>query len=153
MAYLKAQMDLEIHHVTANIWAATNEISWLGPLGLREIGLEERPVMRFFFEVDSCDPAGLLQSPKTPEPRKYEIPHPGLATENTKRIPKKYKNDPKNCRFGSFLYFFGIFFIFSGAKLVWGILNFFRIFGVLGFLGCSRPAGSQVDSYNLLEFF
>ena len=43
-----------------------------------------------------------------------------------------------------FWYFFGLFFVLSGANPGWGISYFLCIFGVLGVVGlCSRPAGSQ----------
>ena len=58
--------------------------------------------------------------------KKYKIPHPGLAPENTKKIPK----NTKMVIFGPFSYFFGIFFVFSGANPGWGILYFFRNFFV-----------------------
>ena len=52
-----------------------------------------------FFWAFIYDPAGVVQSPKTPESRKYEkitrkkykIPDPRSPPENTKKLPKKYK--------------------------------------------------------------
>ena len=52
--------------------------------------------------VKAYGPAGVVQSPKTPESRKYEKitkktqnPPPQVAPENAKKLPKKYKNGPK----------------------------------------------------------
>ena len=106
------------------------------------------------FQNLTCDLAGLLQSPKTPKPRKYEkntkSPHPGLAPENTAKIPKKYENGPKTAIFGPFLcFFFGIFSVFPGVNPGWGILYFFRIFGVWGFSG--SVAGPQYDDLRLVQ--
>ena len=43
------------------------------------------------------------ENPQTPKIRKkYKIPHPGLAPENTEKIPKKYENGPKTAIFGPF---------------------------------------------------
>ena len=62
----------------------------------------------------NCDPAGLLQSPKPPNPentKKYKIPHAGLGPQNT--------NQPKKIRklhfWGHFVYSFGRIF---GAQLL-----------------------------------
>ena len=55
----------------------------------------------------SCGPATEPETPQIPEnTKKYKIPHPGLAPENTEKIPKKNENGPKTAIFGPFLYFF-----------------------------------------------
>ena len=77
--------------------------------------------------IHSGDPAGVVQSPRTPESRKCEkitkskckIPHPGLAAENTDKTPQ-------NCHFG-----FCFFFLVSAANPGWGILFFFFFFSVI----------------------
>ena len=48
-----------------------------------------------------------------------------------------------------FWYFFSIFSVFSGANPGWGISYFFRILGVLGFLG--SVAGPQGHKYILAK--
>ena len=89
---------------------------------------------------------GWYRAQKTPESRKHEkntkkntkSPHPGLAPENTKKIPKKYGNA------WAIFVFFRYFFVVSGANQGWGILYFFRNFFVFPFLGSvPAPAGSQ----------
>ena len=97
----------------------------------------------------NCDPAGLLQSPKTPEPRKYEkntkSPTPGRPPENTEKIPEKYKNGPKTAIFRPFFVFLRYFFVFSGGRPGVGDFVFFSYFRDSGVFGlCSRPAGSQL---------
>ena len=80
----------------------------------------------------SCGPVTEPENPQTPKIEKeYKIPPPQVDPE----IPKKYKNGPKIAVFGPFSYFFGIFSVFSGANPGWGILYFFRIFGLWGFSG------------------
>ena len=84
----------------------------------------------------SCGPATEPKNPQSPKIRKkYKIPHPGLAPENTEKIPKRYENGPKTAISGPFLYFFGIFSVFPGVNPRWEILYFFCIFGVSGFSG------------------
>ena len=84
-----------------------------------------------------CGPATEPKNPRTPENTKKNTKSPtlGWPPKIRKKYRKKYKNDPKTAIFVSFLYFFGIFFVFSGANPGWGISFFFRILGVLGFLG------------------
>ena len=109
-----------------------------------EFSLSAKLLSRNYF----CDPAGLLQSPRIPETpkirKKYEIPHPGFAPENTKKIPKIYKNDPKTailCRFCIFRCFFHMFGRQPGVG-DFVFFSYFRSFAVLGL--CSRPAWSQI---------
>ena len=90
----------------------------------------------------SCGPATEPENPQSPKIRKkHKIPHPGLAPENTEKIPKKYENGPKTAIFGRFCIFSGIFSVFPGVHPGWGILYFFRIFGLWGFSG--SVAGPQ----------
>ena len=94
-----------------------------------------------------CDPAGLLQSPKTPEPRKYEkntkSPTPGWPP----KIRKKYRKNTKTAQklpFRGHFVFFRYFFRIFGAQPGVGDFVFFSYFRGSGVFGlCSRPAGSQ----------
>ena len=93
-----------------------------------------------------CDPAGAGTEPKNPRipeiRKKYEIPHPGVAPENTK---KKTEKSMKMVIFGPFSYFFGTFFVFLGGQAGVGDLVsiFFSIFfvfpGFRGFWLCASP--------------
>ena len=82
-----------------------------------------------------CGPATEPQNPRTPKIRKkYKIPHPGVARENPKNVPKKYRNGPKIAVFGPFLYFFGIFFSdFREPPLGGGFCISFVFSGFWGF--------------------
>ena len=105
-----------------------------------------------------CDPARLLQSPKTPESRKYEkktkSPTPGWhgPQKYAKRTPKKNKKkQPQKLPFwGLFFVFFRYFFRIFGGHPGVGDFVFFRFsFGDSGVFGlCSRPAGSQTWFFN-----
>ena len=66
------------------------------------------PILSVSFDLTSfeifnlCDPAGVVQSPKTPESRKYEKimkkipnPQPHVAPRKYENITEKYKNDLK----------------------------------------------------------
>ena len=57
------------------------------------------------------DPAGVVQSPKTPESRKYEK----ITKKNTN--PRPQVAPRKHEKKLPFLYFFGNFFVFSGGDL------------------------------------
>ena len=90
------------------------------------------------FPFVHCDPAGLLQSPKTPESRKYEKrkshnpTQGGLAPENPKEMRQK-RAKKWNC-WPVFVPFFGIFLLdFRGPTLDGGFC--IRISGLLWFLG------------------
>ena len=72
------------------------------------------------------------RKPQNPENmKKYKIPHP--------KIRKKYRKNTKTAQKRQFLGRFCIFSVFfpyfRGADPGWGILYFFRIFGILGFSG------------------
>ena len=92
-----------------------------------------------------CDPAGLLRSPKTPEPRKYQKkqnPPPRVGARKYEKYSEKIQNQHKNCRFGVIFVCFRFFFsYFRGPTRGGGFRIFFRICGVLGFLG--SVAGRQ----------
>ena len=68
-----------------------------------------------------CDPAGLLQSPKPPEPRKYEkntkSPIPGWPPKIRKKKTGKIQKLPQNSNFCAVFVFLVCFFlVFSGAN-------------------------------------
>ena len=82
-----------------------------------------------------------MQSPKTLESRKYEKiqnPPPRIGPPpKMQKIPTKYKNG----HFWAILEFSRYFlFVFSGATTGWGILHFWGISGIEGFLGSVQPA-------------
>ena len=81
--------------------------------------------------------------PQNPEnPKKILNPPPRVGPRNyEKNTEKNTKMTPRMAILGSFLCFFGIFFVVSGANPGWGISYFFRIFGVLRFWG--SVAGPQ----------
>ena len=87
----------------------------------------------------------MVQSPKTPESRKYEkkkneenakSPTPrSPPPENTKKTTEKIQKWPR--KIAILCIFVGNFFVFSGGDLGSGILYFFRNFFVYpGFRGC-----------------
>ena len=90
------------------------------------------------------------KNPPRPEIRKnhekkYKIPHPGLGPENTRKLPKKYKNSSKMT---PFCIFSVIFSYFRGPSLQGGgfciffvIFSYFRPWGV--FVPCTSPTESQ----------
>ena len=102
-------------------------------------------IARAIHVLRSCGPATEPENPQSPKIRKkYEIPHPGLAPENTEKIPKKYENGPENGNFWAVFVFFRYFFRISGGQPGVGDLVVFSYFRGLGVFGlCSRPAGSQ----------
>ena len=59
--------------------------------------------------------------------KKYKIPHPGLAPENTKKIAEKYKNRPKKAILGRFR-IFPLFFPFFGGQPGVGDFVLFFVF-------------------------
>ena len=85
--------------------------------------------------------ACLVESPKPPEPRKYEKNTKKITKSPTQgrapKIRKKYRKNAKMVIFRVFLFFFPVFFpYFWGPDPGWGILYIFRIFFVfLGFRG------------------
>ena len=101
-------------------------------------------------KLSPCDPAGQLQSPKTPESRKYEkkIQNPPPRVGPPK-IQKKYRKNTKTAQKRQVLGRFCIFSVFfpyvRGADPGGGfcIFSYFRHSGVFGL--CSRPAGSQLS--------
>ena len=84
-----------------------------------------------------CDPVGLLQSPKTPESRKYEK----IRNPQIQKIPKNAETAQKRASLGAFLCIFSVLFSSFRNPWGWGFRVFFRIFGILGFLGSA--AGPQ----------
>ena len=95
------------------------------------------------------DPAGVVQSPKTPESRKYEKITKKIQNPRPQVAPRKYEKITEKIRkrqfFGHFCIFSVIFFVFSGGDLGSGILYFFRTFfvflGFRGFLALYHPRG------------
>ena len=68
----------------------------------------------------SYDPSGVVQSPKSPESRKYEKITKNIQNPPPQVAPRKYEKIRINTKNGSFLghfcFFFGNFFVFSGGK-------------------------------------
>ena len=90
----------------------------------------------------SCDRAQKPLNPRNTKKlrKKYKIAHPGLGPEN--------QNWP-------ILYFFRIFFVFSGPNPGWAILYFFSYFfcisGIQGFLGSvAAPQARNLSVYVIL---
>ena len=91
----------------------------------------------------------MVQSPKTPESKKYEKNYEKNTKSPTlgrpKKIRKKYPKNTKmaeNCLFVFFRYFFRIFGGDLGSGIVYFFSNFFVFPGFSGFFGlCTTPAG------------
>ena len=86
------------------------------------------------------------KNPPRPEVRKktrkhYKIPHPGLGSENMKKLPKKCKTD-------NFCIFAVIFSYFRSPTQGGGFCNFSVFFFIFpaseGFVPCTSPTASQV---------
>ena len=101
--------------------------------GCANSGLELVEARPLFAILRACYKARKPQNPENT--KKIQNPPPRVGPP---KIRKKYIKDTKtarNCRFGAVFVFFRYFSVFSGANPGWGILCFFRIFGILGFSG------------------
>ena len=90
----------------------------------------------FFLHRRFAIPRSWYIAQKPLEPGKItKSPTPGRAP----KIRKKYLKTTKTAQKSPLLYFFGIFFVFSGPDPGWGITYFFRIFFVFPGLMNSIP--------------
>ena len=103
----------------------------------------------------SLDPAGVVQSPKTPESRKYEKITPRVGPRKTYR-----KNTKLAQSYRFFLYFLGIFFSYfrgptrGGGFCIFSVIfSYFRESGVFGL--CTKVSGESPETVwsVFLDFF
>ena len=89
-------------------------------------------------------------NPPNPEnPKKIQNPPPRGDPRKPGKKKRKNTKTGQKWFFGPLLYFFGIFFGFSGATPGWGILYLFRIFGIWGFWGSvAGPRGRSSTRKN-----
>ena len=128
-------------------------------LGTCESGSTPQPDMkrRILFSArhgrESCKtvvtiPRGWYRAQKPLNPgntKKYEKHTKSPTPARPPKIRKNYRKNTKMAKKLPFVYFFGIFFVFSGGDLGSGILYFCRIFfvfpGFRGFWALYHPRG------------